>query len=147
MPLTGEHFSVNPIYQPLCQNDVMARIWIEPYKAQSGPPWDYWGSVDADAHQRAPALVPMNVLMVNVASFTFHFFSVQQIRDCLAYYNEKTHPSSRLSIGAMDHWEAQRWFERLPMYLLEESKRARVVKALSRALMMAESDAFSGCLG
>jgi hypothetical protein len=81
--------------------------------------------------------------MVSVASFTFHFFSVQQIRDCLAYYTEKNHPSSRLSIGAADHWEVQRWFECLPMYLLEDSKRAKVVKALSRALIMAESGAFS----
>jgi hypothetical protein len=81
--------------------------------------------------------------MVNVVSFTFQFFSIEQVRDCLAYYERKTHPSSRLSIGAADHWEAQRWFDRLPMYLLEEPKRARVVRALSRALALADSGAFS----
>ena len=78
--------------------------------------------------------------MVNVASFTFHFFSVAQIRDCLAYYSHKIHATSRVSVGAADHWEVQRWFERLPMYLLEEPKRIKVVKALERALEVAESE-------
>lgn len=36
-------------------------------------------------------------------------------------------------------WDVERWFERLPMYLQEEPKREKVVKALSRALLLAES--------
>lgn len=36
-------------------------------------------------------------------------------------------------------WEVERWFERLPMYLLEEPKRQKVFKALSKALELAES--------
>jgi hypothetical protein len=119
----------------------MARIWIEPYERMNGPPW-YWVIADKD-HVRAPSLVPKNVLMVSAASFTFHFFSIQQVRDCLAYYERKTHPTSRLSIGPMDHWEPQRWFERLPMYLLEEPKREKVLIALKRALKIAELGAFS----
>lgn len=35
-------------------------------------------------------------------------------------------------------WEVERWFERLPMYLLEEPKRQKVLKALSKALALAE---------
>jgi hypothetical protein len=35
-------------------------------------------------------------------------------------------------------WEVERWFERLPMYLLEEPKRQKVLKGLSRALALAE---------
>jgi len=31
------------------------------------------------------------------------------------------------------HGEAQRWFERLPMHLLEEPKRRKVLEALTRA--------------
>jgi hypothetical protein len=108
----------------------MARIWVERYCGQSGPPMEYWGT-----NAR-----PTNVLMVHVASFTFHFFSIAQIRDCLMYYSQKIHPSSRATIGAADHWEVQRWFERLPMYLLEEPKRVKVVKALGRAMKVAESD-------
>ena len=122
----------------------MARIWTESYEAHvgAGPPREYWGTTHA--HWRAPTLIPGNVLLVNVASFTFHFFSIEQIRDCLAYFECKSRPSGRLSIGGdMDHWEAQRWFDRLPIYLLEEPKRAKVVRALTRALALAESGAFS----
>jgi hypothetical protein len=100
----------------------MARIWIEPYNAQSGPPMEYWGSTDSEAHFRAPGLVPKNVLMVSVASFTFRFFNGQQLRDCLAYYEHQTHPTSRLSVGSADHWEVERWFERLPMFRSEERR-------------------------
>lgn len=80
--------------------------------------------------------------MVNVASFTFQFISRRQVEDCLNYYQRTTHPSSRLPVGAMDHWEAQRWFERLPMYLLEAPKKTKVVKALKQALLIAESSSF-----
>ena len=118
----------------------MSRIWKEPFRSDkhSSIPIEYWGSLDA--HIRAPGLIPKEVLMVCVASFTFQFFSNQQLRDCLAYYERKTHPSSRLSVGAADHWEGQRWFERLPMYLLEDSKRRKVVKALSQALKLVEAE-------
>jgi hypothetical protein len=33
-----------------------------------------------------------------------------------------------------DHGETQRWFEKLPNYLLEKAKRPKVVSALERAL-------------
>ena len=74
------------------------------------------------------------VYFVRVCSFTFEFHSKEQIRTCLDYYSSKVRPSSRMSIGAADHWEAQRWFEHLPMYLLEEPKRLKVVKALVSAI-------------
>jgi hypothetical protein len=82
------------------------------------------------------------MVLVTVASFTFRFISTEQIRDCLAYYEQKTHPSSMLPVGGMSHWEAQRWFEQLPMYLLEEPKKAKVVQALKQALFIAD-EAFS----
>ena len=102
---------------------------------------EYWGSVGN--HLRAPGLIPKNVLLVSVASFTFQFFTAQQLRDCLAYFNCKTRPSSRLAIGSADHWEVQRWFERLPMYLLEGPKRRKVIGALSEALKLAERGEFT----
>ncbi len=33
-----------------------------------------------------------------------------------------------------DHWECGRWFERLPLFFREESKRQKVIKALRDAL-------------
>jgi hypothetical protein len=82
-------------------------------------------------------------MLVAVASFTFRFISTDQIRECLAYYECKTRPSSMRPTGGMSHWENQRWFEQLPMYLLEEPKREKVVQALGRALAVAEAGAFS----
>ena len=70
------------------------------------------------------------------------FFSIRQLRDCLGYFEQKIHPSSRLPIGGSDRWEIQRWFERLPMYLQEDAKRTKVVKALGEALRIAESEPF-----
>jgi hypothetical protein len=36
-------------------------------------------------------------------------------------------------------WDIERWFERLPMYLLEEPKRQKVLKALNKALERVEA--------
>jgi hypothetical protein len=70
--------------------------------------------------------------------------SVQQLRDCLSFFEQKIHPSSRHQMPpetlAGVHGEAQRWFERLPMYLLEEPKRRKVVEALRRALQLIDED-------
>ena len=96
------------------------------------------------------SLLPRHVIVVRVASFTFRFGSIQQLRECLQYYEKKIHPSGRVAakkiaadIGedwrTQRGWEVERWFERLPMYLLEEPKRQKVLKALSKALQLAES--------
>jgi hypothetical protein len=74
------------------------------------------------------------IYFVRVCSFTFEFHSLEQIKKCLDYYSMAIHQSSRMDIGGADHWEMQRWFERLPMYLLEEPRRQKVVKALSSAM-------------
>jgi hypothetical protein len=94
-------------------------------------------------------LAPQEVILARVASFTFRFTTTKQLRECIEYYERKTHPSSRMSakIIASDigpdwrelrSWEVERWFERLPMYLLEEPKRQKVLKALHKALALAE---------
>jgi hypothetical protein len=40
----------------------------------------------------------------------------------------------------MDHWECERWLEKLPLFLREEPKRQRVIKALHNALKVFEGD-------
>jgi hypothetical protein len=109
----------------------MAKVWKEQRKvSHHNRMWDaYPTPVNSHGYVTEPW-----VYFVRVCSFTFEFHSIEQIEACLEYYSQKTHPSSRLSIGAADHWEVQRWFERLPMYLLEEPKRQKVVKALAAAL-------------
>jgi hypothetical protein len=60
-------------------------------------------------------------------------------RACFDFYDRKIQPGSRQDIGAADHWECERWFERLPLYLREEPKRQKVVKALAEALEIFKS--------
>src|SRR5207302_2347987 len=89
-------------------------------------------------HGRAPTIVPYKVCVVSVCGFMFEFHSLAQLRLCLEYYSQKHHPSSRLpvydkNLGG-DHGETQRWFEKLPQFLLEKPKRSKVVAALTKAL-------------
>ena len=115
----------------------MARIWTEPFDParhrnlmlRGGPPAD-----DMEKYWRAKTLEQYEVVFVRVAGFTFQFHSVEQIRACFEFYSSKLHPSGRSSKGDADRWEAQRWFEQLPLYLQEEPKRKKVVAALEEAL-------------
>lgn len=95
-------------------------------------------------------LAPREVVLVLVASFTFRFTTTKQLRECIEYYERKTHPSSRVSAKAiaadigpdwreLRSWEVERWFEPLPMYLLEEPKRQKVLKALHKTLALVEA--------
>ena len=116
----------------------MAKIWKEEFDPRRHQ--NQMNAISAP-RQAKDNLVPQWVYFVRVCSFTFEFHSVAQINQCLEYYNRKLHPSSRLDISGADHWEMQRWFERLPMYLSEEPKRERVVKALAAALEQFGSNA------
>lgn len=82
-------------------------------------------------------IAPEYVVFVRVCSFTFEFLSADQVKMYLEYYQQVVRPSSRLPVYTGnfggDHGEAQRWFERLPMYLLEKPKRRKVIKALTLA--------------
>jgi hypothetical protein len=96
------------------------------------------------------SLTPRHVIVVRVASFAFRFRNIEQLRECIEYYRQKTRPSNRVAaktiasqLGedwrALRSWEVERWFERLPMYLLEEPKRQKVLKALDKALELVEA--------
>ena len=100
---------------------------------------------------RRASLVPRHVIVVRVASFAFRFETVQRLRECIKYYEKKTRPTSRIPAKTLAAdlgedwrelrgWDVERWFERLPMYLLEEPKRQKVLKALSKALALAETE-------
>lgn len=113
----------------------MAQIGKEPLY----PRWD-----------RSTSLTSCHVVTVKVASFTFRFSSVEELQKTIEYYSQKIHPSSRVSAQELKRqlgedwrtlrgWDVERWFERLPMYLLEEPKRQKVLKALTKALSLMES--------
>jgi hypothetical protein len=101
-------------------------------------------------HDGRASLLPRHVIVVRVTSFAFRFHGLERLRECIKYYEKKTRPSSRIAAKTLAAdlgedwrklrgWEVERWFERLPMYLLEEPKRQKVLKALSRALALAET--------
>jgi hypothetical protein len=115
----------------------MARITIEDFDATRHlNPMLYIDDAQRDRYYRAPTIAPYKVCLVNVCGFTFIFHSLLQLRLCAAYYAEEHQPSSRLPLSDknLEHWEIQRWFEQLPQFLLEKSKRARVISALAKAI-------------
>jgi hypothetical protein len=94
-----------------------------------------------DDHQwRTASLQTHRAFLVRVCSFTFTFQSLEQLQTCFDFYDRKIQPSSRRDLCGNDHWECERWFERLPLYLREEPKRQKVVKALAEALETFKSE-------
>ena len=90
-------------------------------------------------HCTAPTLIPHDLVFVSVCSFTFRFDTKEQLERVLHYYEQKIVPSSRQpesvwGLRGGDRAEAERWFETLPLFLREEPKRLKVVKALRDAL-------------
>jgi hypothetical protein len=89
-------------------------------------------------------LVPREAIAVRVCSFTFYFESKEEIVEYIQFFQNKTHPTSRVPASMLPdcsfrHWHSQRWYERLPLFLQEESKREKVLKALRGALAMVEA--------
>jgi len=118
----------------------MARIWKE--KLDVNKHRDYMQSTWIGGVPPARPkgnLIESWVYFVDVCSFTFQFHSIEQIKECLEYFSQKTHPSSRQSGCELEHYW-QRWFERLPQWLYEEAKRQKVVKALTMALEVSSGD-------
>ncbi len=99
------------------------------------------GYLGLPGHDISPdkKLVPVYTYFVRVCGFTFQFGSVAQIDAALDYFKKKLHPSSRMPnyewLKFERYW-VQRWYERLPGYLRQESKRQKVVKALEEAAEM-----------
>lgn len=79
-------------------------------------------------------LVPQFAYFVRVCDFTFEFVSIEEMEQYLDYYSIKILPSSRKEIFEPEKGEWQSKFERLPLYLREESKRLKVVRALKTAI-------------
>ena len=115
----------------------MARITIEDCDWQRHRnPMSYIDNAQCEKHRRTPTLIPYKVCLVSVCGFTFIFHILTQLRLCLDFNSQKHHPSSALPMknSGCDHWETQRWFEKLLQYLQEEAKRVKVVCALKTAL-------------
>jgi hypothetical protein len=108
----------------------VARYWKEPLDPARHVDHFHPGSaVPRSADRRATGFS----YFVQVG-FTFEFASIDQLRDCLAFFERRVHPSSRAHVFAPEkgHWEA--WHERLPAHVLKGSRRERVLAAFRAAL-------------
>lgn len=81
-------------------------------------------------------LVDKDVYFVRVAGFTFQFLDLRQLKIAAEYFDRRLKGSSQVgdATGAADHWEVQRWFERLPKGLERKERRTEIAKALKQAL-------------
>jgi len=123
----------------------MASVWKEVRLGHWSKHFGLHGYQGLPGHDVSPdeKLLPAYTYFVSVCGFTFRFGSVAQITPVLDYYSRKVRPSSRLPDSEWlraEHDVAQRWFERLPAYLLEEPKRVLVVRALQEALQEFKTD-------
>jgi hypothetical protein len=113
-------------------------IWKEPFDSSR-----HQDKMDAARHLEYAADPHRSVrthwvYFAEVAGFTFEFMSLDQVRECLHYFEQRLHPSSRVSVGAADHWEVQRWYERVPGHLKSDRNRPDVVRSLGALLQEGE---------
>jgi hypothetical protein len=122
----------------------MAQAWTEIYDPKRHQDKMFDASkilgVPREKYWRAPTLQKYPVYFVKVCNFTFEFHSIEQLKVCLDFFSKKVRPSSMIRLSKSDrqmtwlHLVIQRWFERLPMKLLEERRRVKIVPALQQAL-------------
>ncbi len=114
----------------------MARIWTETFNPKRH-------SDKMLAGVSLPGVPPLQrypVYFVRLPSFTFEFHSIQQLEVCLRFFSQKVRPGSMLQFLETDrhilelHSVSSRWFEELPLPLLEERHRLEIVPALTKAL-------------
>ncbi|HEV2277932.1 MAG TPA: hypothetical protein VGS02_07140 [Acidobacteriaceae bacterium] len=117
----------------------MARIWRE-----SGDGRRFGDRTAEPLPHYARSLIKPDAICVHVCSFTFRFVSKDEIEEYIQFFQAKTHPTSRVPARMLPncnfrHWHSQRWYERLPLFLQEEPKREKVLKALKEAVVMIEA--------
>lgn len=118
----------------------MARWWKERYDAAMHPNL-MKGEVDGVYQlnlEETPqdTLVPKWVYFVHACGFTFSFLKLRYLEVAAEYFSRPLKPASRIKdgIGAADHWEVQRWYDRLPKGLERKDRRAKIAKTLKAAL-------------
>ncbi|BDY05604.1 hypothetical protein F0521_26450 [Ferrimonas sp. YFM] len=73
------------------------------------------------------------VYFANVCNFTFQFQSIEQVKDCKAYFEKKIHPSTRGNHPLFEHyWHP--WYCKLPKGINKDARRVKVLKALQEIL-------------
>src|SRR5262245_10912753 len=97
--------------------------WKEPYDCNRNKN-KMWGEGAQPYVSRDEKLDPHCVYFVRTCGFEFEFHSLGQLQVCLDHFSRKIQPTSRIPESQLpnyggDHSEVQRWFERLPMKLMD----------------------------
>jgi len=112
----------------------MAKHWSEPLDPERHidfrPPQIGGVPAETDTNSR---LRGDRAYFVRVSGFTFQFVSLDQLRECLAWFEQVIHPSSARPVECGEHYW-QMWHERLPKGLTRSPKRERIAAALEAAL-------------
>jgi len=79
-------------------------------------------------------LIEKWVYFADVCNFTFQFASIEQVKECLAYFSKKTHPSTIGEHPPYEHyWHP--WYCKLPKGINKGTRREKVVKCLNQILV------------
>ncbi|NIB44801.1 hypothetical protein HBA55_34795 [Pseudomaricurvus alkylphenolicus] len=78
-------------------------------------------------------LIEKWVYLAEVCGFTFQFASIEQVKECKAYFEKKVHPSTRDIHPPHEHyWHP--WYCKLPKGINGGTKRQKVLKTLDQIL-------------
>jgi hypothetical protein len=78
-------------------------------------------------------LIQKWIYLANVCNFTFQFSSIQQVKECVVYFEKKTHPRTIGDHPPYEHYW-QPWYCKLPKGITKGAKREKVLKALNQIL-------------
>ncbi|MCP4213259.1 MAG: hypothetical protein GY765_01325 [bacterium] len=109
------------------------KIWKEKLDPQKHKDYmsSYWIGGD-DIKAPKDNLIDSWIFFVKECGFTFQFTSIAQLDECLNYFSQKVHASTRREHDGLEYdWQA--WYERLPGGLIKNSKREKILKSLEAA--------------
>jgi len=78
-------------------------------------------------------LIDKWVYIAEIRGFTFQFASIEQVKECKAYFDKKIHPSTRGIHPPYEHYWHQ-WYCKLPKGIKSGVNRQKVIKSLNTIL-------------
>ncbi len=112
----------------------MTNFWRE--EADPEKHRDYMATYDYEGvpiEKSKDNLIKKWVYFAEVEGFVFQFASLEQVKECKAYFEQKTHHSTMGYHTPYEHyWQA--WYCRLPKGITKNNKRKKVLKVLDEIL-------------
>ncbi len=112
----------------------MSKVWRE--IADPGKHRDFMSTTNEGGvpiERSRDNLVQKWVYLADVCNFTFQFASIEQVEECVAYFEQKTHPSTIGDHPPYEHyWHP--WYCKLPKGITKGANKEKVLKALKQIL-------------